>query len=143
MIALRCFPRVAATRKTHATAIAMTIDPAEAAATLKGVESVEMMGGPDEVIHQSTRLRIMAALNVLVPDEALEFTRLRAIVQATDGNLGAHVDTLEKAGYVAIDKRFVGKRRQTRIHATKEGRRAFAAHVAYLRDILQDAGTGS
>lgn len=101
------------------------------------------MGEPDELIHQSTRLRIMAALNVLTPEAPLEFTRLRAIVQATDGNLGAHLDTLEKAGYVAIDKRFVGKRPQTRVRATKQGRRAFAAHVAYLRKILQDAGADS
>jgi DNA-binding MarR family transcriptional regulator len=101
------------------------------------------MNEPNEVIHQSMRLRIMAALNVLAPDAALEFSRLKALVGATDGNLGAHLDTLEKAGYVAIDKRFVGKRPQTRVQATKEGRRAFAAHVAYLKDILQVTGAGS
>jgi len=93
----------------------------------------------DELIHQSTRLRIMAALNVLPPDGWLEFTRLKAIVQATDGNLGAHLDTLAKADYVAVDKRFVGKRPQTRVRATRRGRRAFATHVAYLRDILVGA----
>ncbi|TIW41653.1 MAG: transcriptional regulator [Mesorhizobium sp.] len=54
----------------------------------------------DEIIHQSVRLMIMAALNSLERREALEFTRLKAIVNATDGNLGAHIDTLAKAGYV-------------------------------------------
>ena len=93
------------------------------------------MPAADEVIHQSTRLRIMAALNVLAP-AWLEFTRLKAILQATDGNLGAHLETLAKAGYIQVDKRFVGRKPQTRVQATREGRRAFAAHVSYLKTIL-------
>ena len=90
----------------------------------------------NEIIHQSVRLKIMAALNVLPPESALEFTRLKALTAATDGNLGAHLDTLEKTGYVAVEKLFVGKKPQTRIRATPAGRRAFAEHVAYLREIL-------
>jgi hypothetical protein len=43
-------------------------------------------------------------------------------------------------GYVAVEKRFVGRKPQTRIKATAAGRRAFAEHVAYLREILDDAG---
>jgi DNA-binding MarR family transcriptional regulator len=90
----------------------------------------------NEIIHQSVRLRIMAALNALHRRQALEFTRLKSLTSATDGNLGAHLDTLEKAGYVAIEKRFVGKKPQTLVSVTPAGRRAFAEHVAYLRDIL-------
>lgn len=93
---------------------------------------------PDEIIHQSTRLRIMAALNVLGPGNWLEFTRLRTLVQATDGNLGAHLDTLAQSGYVAIDKRFVGKKPQTRVRVTAKGRAAFTGHVAYLRTLLEE-----
>jgi DNA-binding MarR family transcriptional regulator len=93
----------------------------------------------NEIIHQSVRLRIMAALNALSRRQALEFTRLKILTSATDGNLGAHLDTLEKAGYVAIEKRFVGKKPQTLVSATPTGRRAFAEHVAYLRDILDGA----
>lgn len=95
------------------------------------------MSKADEIIHQSLRLKIMAALNVLPRSEAVEFTRLKAITQATDGNLGAHLATLEKAGYVAIEKDFVGKKPQTRVAMTHAGRTAFAEHVAYLRDILE------
>ena len=94
------------------------------------------MSGLNEVIHQAMRLKIMAALNVLGPEAALEFTRLRTLVGATDGNLGAHLETLEKAGYIAIEKRFVGRKPQTRVKPTPSGRRAFAEHVAYLREIL-------
>jgi DNA-binding MarR family transcriptional regulator len=93
----------------------------------------------DEIIHQSTRLRIMAALNTLERREVLEFTRLKAIVGVTDGNLGAHLDTLARAGYVEIEKLFVGRRPQTRVRATTSGRRAFRGHVAFLRKILDQA----
>ncbi|MEP6565750.1 MAG: transcriptional regulator [Mesorhizobium sp.] len=93
----------------------------------------------DEIIHQSTRLRIMAALNGLDRREALEFTRLKAMVDATDGNLGAHLDTLARAGYVDVEKRFVGRRPQTRVKATTSGRRAFRGHVAFLRKIVDQA----
>ncbi len=97
------------------------------------------MSEPNEIIHQSMRLKIMSALSVLGPTAAIEFIRLKKLVGATDGNLGAHLDTLEKAGYVSIEKRFVGKKPQTRIKATADGRRAFAAHVVYLRHILESA----
>ena len=97
------------------------------------------MSGGDEIIHQAVRLRIMAALNVLHVEDAVEFTRLRELIKATDGNLGAHLETLEKAGYIAIEKRFEGKRPQSRIKATPAGRRAFAEHVAYLREIMDSS----
>ncbi len=93
----------------------------------------------NEIIHQSARLRIMAALNAVDGAQALEFVRLKALTGTTDGNLGAHLDTLEKAGYIAIEKLFVGRRPQTRVRATPAGRRAFAEHVAYLREILDGA----
>ena len=99
------------------------------------------MSAPNEIIHQSTRLRIMSALNALPRREMLEFKRLRAITGATDGNLGAHLTTLEKAGFVRIVKDFVGRKPRTRAGITAPGRRAFHGHVAYLREILDgDAG---
>jgi DNA-binding MarR family transcriptional regulator len=91
---------------------------------------------PDEIIHQQVRLRIMATLNALAENEQLEFTRLKAILKATDGNLGAHLATLQTAGYIAVEKDFVGKKPRTRIGLTRTGRKAFARHVVYLRDIL-------
>jgi DNA-binding MarR family transcriptional regulator len=93
----------------------------------------------DEVIHQSMRLKIMAALNALERNAAIEFTRMKSLLDTTDGNLGAHLETLTKAGYIAVDKRFEGKRPQTRIRATPQGRKAFAEHVAYLRGILDNS----
>src|ERR1700749_1417659 len=91
----------------------------------------------DEVIHQPLRLRIMAALNALPVSIGLEFSRLKKLTGATDGNLGAHIETLAKAGYVAVDKAFVGKKPQTTVTATAAGRGAFAGHVGYLKEIIE------
>jgi DNA-binding MarR family transcriptional regulator len=98
-----------------------------------------MAGEHDELVHQPLRLKIMAALNGLPGREAMEFTRLKSIVEATDGNLGAHLATLERAGYLRVDKDFVGRKPRTRIALTAAGRRAFLQHVAYLRALLDEA----
>jgi DNA-binding MarR family transcriptional regulator len=90
----------------------------------------------DDIIHQPLRLKIMAALNALPGGAGLEFSRLKKLTGATDGNLGAHIETLSKAGYVGIDKAFVGKRPQTTVTATAAGRGAFARHVATLQEII-------
>jgi hypothetical protein len=82
----------------------------------------------DDVIHQPLRLRIMAALNALPSTVGLEFSRLKKLTGATDGNLGAHIETLAKA--------FVGKKPQTTVTATPAGRAAFARHVATLQEII-------
>ena len=90
----------------------------------------------DDIIHQPLRLKIMAALNALPDGHGLEFVRLKKLTGATDGNLGAHIETLARAGYVAVDKAFVGKKPQTTVTATASGRAAFARHVAGLREII-------
>jgi DNA-binding MarR family transcriptional regulator len=91
---------------------------------------------PDQIIHQPIRLKIMAALKALPAAEKLEFVRLKTLVGATEGNLGAHITTLEGAGYIAVEKDFVDKRPRTRIALTTAGRRAFEDYTAYLREII-------
>jgi len=90
----------------------------------------------DEIIHQPLRLRIMSALNALPATQGMEFSRLKKLTGATDGNLGAHIETLAKAGYVRVDKAFVGRKQQTTVTATAAGRAAFARHVATLQEII-------
>jgi DNA-binding MarR family transcriptional regulator len=93
----------------------------------------------DEIIHQPLRLRIMAALTALPDAQGLDFTRLKKLTGATDGNLGAHIETLAKAGYVSVAKAFVGRKPQTTVTATAAGRGAFARHVATLQEIIVGA----
>jgi DNA-binding MarR family transcriptional regulator len=98
------------------------------------------METPDDVIHQPVRLRVMAALSVLAPDdEGLDFARLKSLTGATDGNLGAHLDHLARAGYVEVAKAFAGRRPRTTVKANQAGRAAFAAHVAFLKGIIAGA----
>ena len=95
------------------------------------------MASPDEIIHQPVRLRIMAALTAPGCDpEGLDFTQLRKLTGATDGNLGAHIDHLARASYVEATKAFVGRRPRTTVKTTPLGRDAFARHVAFLKEVL-------
>ena len=93
----------------------------------------------DEVIHQQTRLKIMATLRGIPAGQWIEFTRLKAILQTTDGNLGGHIATLENADYIAVVKDFIGKKPRTRIALTRRGRKALAQHIEFLRSILDTA----
>src|SRR5580700_1055551 len=89
----------------------------------------------DKIIHVPARLRIMSALMPLGPSEQLDFRTLREILQLTDGNLGAHLQTLEGAGYVKIEKCFVNRKPRTYLRATARGRGRFEEHVEALKRI--------
>jgi len=69
----------------------------------------------------SLRLKVKAALKTLPLREQLGFTRLKGIVGATDGDLGAHIATLEQAGYLKSKRILLGK---NRAHACASPRRA-------------------
>ncbi len=98
------------------------------------------MGDLNPLIHQPTRLRIMAALISLNEGEKADFGFLRDLLELTDGNLSVHLQRLEEAGYAVVEKTYVGRRPKTWIWATAEGRAAFAAHVDALEAIVRGAG---
>ena len=91
----------------------------------------------NEIIHQTVRLRIMAALATLEPTDEVDFTYLRDLLEVTDGNLGAHLRKLEDAGYIATNKTFIERKPRTFVSATPEGRRVFQEHVEALEAILK------
>ena len=91
----------------------------------------------NETIHQTVRLRIMAALVTLGPSEEVDFSYLRDLLEVTDGNLGAHLRKLEEAGYIAVNKIFVERKPRTYVAATAEGRKVFQEHVAALESIIK------
>ena len=88
------------------------------------------------VIHQPVRLRIMASLIALEDESRIDFSTLGKLLKLTDGNLGAHLQTLEEAGYIRIQKKFVHRKPRTEIFMTVKGRYEFAEHVAALKQIL-------
>jgi len=90
----------------------------------------------DPVIHGKLRL---AVLSLLITVDEADFTWLRQKTGSTDGNLGAQMLKLEEAGYVAMEKRFAGRKPQTLYRMTPAGRDALAAYVVALKTLLGGA----
>jgi DNA-binding HxlR family transcriptional regulator len=90
----------------------------------------------DPVIHGKLRL---AVLSLLVVVEEADFMWLRDKTGSTDGNLGAQMMKLEEAGYVAMQKRFAGRKPQTLYRMTPAGRKALAKYVSALKRLLGGA----
>jgi DNA-binding MarR family transcriptional regulator len=97
------------------------------------------VGRIDEIIHGRLRLGIMA---YLADAEAADFNELKALLDATQGNLSVHLRKLEEAGYVAIEKSFLGRKPNTRARITPAGRRAFAGYLDALRRLIDSAAPG-
>jgi DNA-binding MarR family transcriptional regulator len=95
------------------------------------------LGKIDEVIHGRMRLGIMV---YLADVDTADFTELKTVLEATQGNLSVHLKKLEEAGYVAIDKSFKDNKPLTRITLTGEGRSAFAAYLEALGRLIGDKG---
>ncbi len=88
----------------------------------------------DDVIHGRVRLAIMAYLSGA---GAAEFNELKAKVGgATDGNLSVHISKLEEAGYVDIEKKFVGRKPLTVCRLTDKGREAWIAYIERMALLL-------
>ena len=91
------------------------------------------LGRIDEVIHGRMRLGIMV---YLADAETADFTELKTVLEATQGNLSVHLKKLEEAGYVAIDKSFVNNQPLTRVSITRDGRQAFAAYLEAIGALI-------
>jgi DNA-binding MarR family transcriptional regulator len=97
------------------------------------------IGHIDDVIHGRLRLGVMA---YLANAEVADFNELKRVLQATQGNLSVQLRKLEDAGYVGIEKSFMGRKPLTRIRITPAGRKAFAAYLAAIAKLVEGAGTG-
>lgn len=93
----------------------------------------------DELLLSKVRLSVVAEL--LAP-EWVPFGELCEAVGTSNGNLGSHLGKLLDAGYVDEEKRFVGRRPQSRYRLTAAGRRAMLRHVEALQELIETAGAG-
>ena len=91
------------------------------------------ISGLDDIIHGRLRLGVMT---YLANSEIADFTELKTALEATQGNLSIHLRKLEDAGYVAIEKSFLGRKPLTRVRITPAGRKAFEAYVEALSALL-------
>ncbi len=91
----------------------------------------------DDIIHGRLRLGIMAFLSTA---GSADFTLLKNRLQATDGNLSVQLRRLEEAGYVSIDKAFVGKKPLTTVTLSDTGRIAYIGYLDAMRKLISDSG---
>ena len=82
----------------------------------------------DDVVHQRTRLGILA---ILAAGDSAEFTYLKQALELTDGNLNRHIDVLAIAGLV-VTNRTPAPRKRTVVGITAAGRAAFDRELRYL-----------
>ncbi len=88
----------------------------------------------DRVIHDRTRLSILAALAVT---DSLAFNELKDITGTSDGNLSVHARRLEDAGYLHCDKSFAGRLPRTEYRLTAAGRRALEKYLDHMDALIR------
>ena len=87
----------------------------------------------DDVVHQRVRLGILA---VLAEAKRVDFGYLRDALDLSDGNLSRHIQVLDDAGLVKVEKGYEGKRPRTWVSATRQGRTALDAELKSLRELI-------
>jgi DNA-binding MarR family transcriptional regulator len=90
----------------------------------------------DAVLQHRSRL---GACVLLSTADALSFSRLRELLDETDGNLGAQLRKLEEAGYVSVRKEFVDRRPVSWYSLSPAGGRALRGHLAALESVIKAA----
>jgi DNA-binding MarR family transcriptional regulator len=100
-----------------------------------GSQDVQPLANIDRLVHEPARLMILALLYVV---ESGDFTFLMRQTGLTWGNLSSHMSKLEAAGYIEVEKEFKGKKPNTMLHLTDEGRAAFRAYRQSMKLVLDD-----
>ena len=85
------------------------------------------------LLHSQLRLAVMS---ILMNVEEADFVYLREKTESTAGNLSVQLDKLSSAGYISVEKRFVGKKTRTTCQITEEGRKAFEDYVDALKQYV-------
>jgi DNA-binding MarR family transcriptional regulator len=93
----------------------------------------------DRLVHEPARLAVMAVLYVL---ESADFTFLMNQTGLTWGNLSAHLSKLEEGGYIEVEKTFKGKRPNTILQLTPQGRQAFQTYTTKMKQVFNNLPTG-
>jgi DNA-binding MarR family transcriptional regulator len=88
----------------------------------------------DRLIHEKGRLAIMS---MLAASPELSFTDMRNTLGMTDGNLTTHIRALQQEGYVSVAKSYQNNRPLTTCSLTAAGRKAFAAYIDLLEQIVR------
>ncbi|MCF8222914.1 MAG: transcriptional regulator [Bacteroidales bacterium] len=95
----------------------------------------EIINNLSKLLENRLRLGIMSALMV---NESLDFNKLKALLDATDGNLATHLKTLEKHKLIKVNKKFVGRKPNTNYSITNEGSKVFKQHLDALEQLIKN-----
>lgn len=107
-------------------------------ATLKGLDGeASAPMDLDRVIHERLRLAIVSTLAV---HAVLTFNELKAMLDASDGNLSVHARKLEDAGYLACKKGYDGRVPRTEYRLTAAGRRALERYLSHMEALIKRVG---
>jgi DNA-binding HxlR family transcriptional regulator len=93
----------------------------------------------DPLFQHRARLGICVLLS---NTDALNFSRLKALLGETDGNLGAQLKKLEGHGYVTVRKVFENRKPLSWYSLTGSGQDAVTSHLAALQKIIGAANNG-
>ena len=89
----------------------------------------------DRLVHEPARMAVMSLLYVV---ERADFTFLMNQTGLTWGNLSAHMAKLEEGGYIEVAKAFKGKRPNTTLRLTDQGRLAFRKYALQMKQVFGD-----
>jgi DNA-binding MarR family transcriptional regulator len=89
----------------------------------------------DRLIHEPSRYMLMAYLYVV---EVADFLFLLRQTGMTWGNLSTHLSKLESAGYLVMEKEFLGKKPHTTVRLTEQGRNAFEEYRGNMKRVLDN-----
>ncbi len=89
----------------------------------------------DSLLHSELRLAIMS---ILIGVNEADFVYIKSATKATSGNLSVQLDKLSVAGYIEIEKTFIGKKPCTLCRMTEKGRDAFADYVETLKQYIRE-----
>ena len=100
-----------------------------------GSPNLSKLAEIDRMVHEPARLAIMALLYVI---ECADFTFLMNQTGLSWGNLSTHMSKLEEAGYMDVEKSFKGRRPNTNLRLTTDGRSAFREYRQKMKQMLDD-----
>jgi DNA-binding MarR family transcriptional regulator len=93
--------------------------------------------GLDRVIHEKARLSVLTSL--IAHPKGLVFGDLKQMCGLTDGNLSRHLQVLQEARLVDIEKGYDRNRPQTVCRITPAGRRRYLEYLTVLEQVVRDA----
>ena len=97
--------------------------------------------GLDRVIHEKARLSVLTSL--VAHPKGLVFGDLKQLCALTDGNLSRHLQVLEDAGLIDIEKGYDHNRPQTVCRITPQGRRRYLDYLTVLEQVVRDAASAA